>query len=120
MTKKQIKGGIFYLVYTALIGVFIFFLINLLTEEYYILTDYTYWRVNFTPCPLYVTSEPLEIREYFDVSFSLALCSFPLVYNAYLILKRKDKKSGLIFFLGAAVLLYFYGFLKCKFWAFCG
>ena len=120
MTKAQIKIGTFYLAYTALMGVFLFLLMDLLPEQYYILKDYAYWRVNFTPFPPYNLPKSPEIWEYFDVSFSLILCTIPLIYNAYLILKRKNKKNGLILLLSVAVLFYLYGLLKCKFWAFCG
>lgn len=120
MTKSQLKSCFFYLAYTALTGLFLFCLINLLFEQYYIITDYTYWQQNFTPLPPYVSPESPEMYEYFDVTFSLFLCAIPLVYNAYLILKRKNKKSGLTFFVITAILLYLYGLFKCAFGAFCG
>ncbi len=35
-----------------------------------------------------------NLWEYLDVTFRLFLCAIPFVYNTYLIIKRKDKKSS--------------------------
>lgn len=114
------KQGVFWLAYIALMGFFTRILIYLLPAFYYIITDYSYWRINFTPFHPDLSPEPPTVGEYIDLCFLLFLCAAPWGYNIWLIFKKKSKKHGLILLLSVAVFLYFYGILKCKYWAFCG
>lgn len=124
MTIQQIslyiKKSLFWLIYIALMGIFSFLFILLLQELYYIITASAYWRTNLTPHPDHLTPEPPTAWEYADIFLTLLLCALPISYNIWLILKRKNKKFGLIFLIVTIIFLQLYNFIKCNCGAFCG
>ena len=124
MTKQklwqQTKKVSFWLTYTALMMIFSFLLFYILQEQYYILTDYSYWRYNFTVFAPFNTPQPPVLKEYIDVLLCLLFILPPYVYNYYLLFKRKNKKKGLFVLIGALILLIIYGFFKCDYITYCG
>lgn len=124
MAKQELwqytKKTSFWLTYTVLLGGFSIVLFYVIQEQYYILTDYSFWRYNFTVFPPFKTPQQPVLKEYLDVIFYLFLISIPCIYNYYLIFKRKNKKNGMIVLLLALVLSFVYGFFRCKFITYCG
>lgn len=124
MTRQELwiytKKTSFWLAYAVLMGVFGFLFFYVLQEQYYVLTNYSYWREHFIAFPPSEVPKPPVLKEYLDVTFSLFLISVPCAYNCYLFLKRKNKKNGMFAFLAALIMLFIYGVFKCKYISYCG
>ncbi len=118
--RDIIKKVLFWCIYTMLAGLFSLFIFHLTLEEYYIWTDYAYWRRNYTPFPPFEIAEPPSVEEYFNVTFCLLLLLVPYIYDIYLIFKKQNKRRGLIFFVSVLIVFYLYNIFRCQYFSYCG
>ena len=103
MTKQELwqytKKTLFWLTYTALMGLNVFILIIYSTELYYEIFDPVYWRDNFTMYPDVKVESPTSLAsklEYLKIFIPTILC---MIWGNYRLYKKKKGALWILAFL---------------------
>lgn len=99
------KNILFLVVSIILIGINLLHVVYCLPELYYIIFDYKFWRLNYTPFPSFGVLYKPVWWEYFSVIISSIFPLIILCFGSYFLFKKNRKRALQILLLVIVVLV---------------
>ena len=103
------KKFLFWSIYTLFMAINLSILIFSLFELYYLIFDYEYWHINYTPS--FFSIEKPSLLEYLNIIINIVFPLIFTIFSFFLLLKKYKAKALLI--LSLIFLVIVYNYINC-------